>query len=304
MKRNFPLALRATISLAVTAACFCAGAVRAVAQPAPQQNGQPSRGQNPYAQDYFNPTQESNGAYEKTLRDYFDVRATFRPTVASDGPVLLLTQQLATNAEAELTEDLQIMDRLLRNAVARADTSAGDGPTVMGIRLTAINRGLPLYIEGAGAVFSATVNWPLAPRDGAAPAGRRDGNEKPKTSDSAWERAKRELHGAHMVGAYGKGAAQEPPAFDQAKVDQLIDSIVKTLPEATNVRHVDADEHLFMTVVGLGEGGAAVRLTLKARKSDIDATAKGSMSPAEFRKRVGTRITETAGGVVSHAGKE
>src|SRR5882724_1279892 len=199
----------------------------------------------------------------------------------AEGGVVLLTEAPGA-AEAEWKEDLSVMERILRDAIRRVGDE--DAPMAMGIKLTTIGRGSPMYLEGCGAVFSATVAWPLAP---AGLAGGANG-EVTRPPVSAWERAKRELNGGGAMGQT-KGNSS-PHVFEQVKVDQLVDSIMRALPEATNIRHLKDNEFVFVTVSGLDGGGNALRLTMKARKSDIDDAARWSMKPQDFRQRVATRI--------------
>ena len=198
------------------------------------------------------------------------------------GPALLITQPMDAETEATWLDDMNVMDRLLRDAIQR--TGSEGAPTAMGIKLTTIGRLTPMYLEGCGVVFSEMVSWPLAA------AGPDAGGSRERQGDaaSAWERARRELNGTGRGTAGSKGAP--PPPFDQAKVDQLIDSIVKALREATNMRQLKENEYVFVTVLGMDDSGAAVRLTLKARKSDIDNTARGSIKPEDFRRLVAARI--------------
>jgi hypothetical protein len=139
----------------------------------------------------------------------------------------------------------------------------------------------PIYLEGCGAVFSSAVNWPLA----AVEKGTATRESKPRDPASAWERARRELNGTA-----DPSRSQMPPAFEQARLDELINEIVKVLPEATNFRHLKPEQFVFITIAGADEANAPLRLTLKARKSDIDEAAGGKITPQEFAQRVVRRI--------------
>jgi hypothetical protein len=212
----------------------------------------------------------------------FQFVSAFARTPLADGPAIVSTAALDTAAQAELREDLVVMDKLIRDEVAAV--ADGDEPSALGIKLTLTGRAAPQYVEGAGAVFSLAVGFPLAPV-GAADA---KAGDKPRDPASKWEQAKREL------GAMGqpkrKGAPPEPLVFEQAKLDQLQGALVKLLPEASNFRHLKENESVFITVTGIDEGGAPVRLTMRAGKADIDAAAAGKVTPGEFAQRVARRI--------------
>jgi hypothetical protein len=203
-----------------------------------------------------------------------------------DSPVIISTQPIDSTAATEWKEDLQVMDKVIREEVARG---GADDPQAMGIKLTMLGRSGPMYVEGAGAIFSASVNFPLAPIG--ATTGKKD--EKPRDPASKWEKAKRELSGYPMPARrVDGGEVEEGPAlvFDQAKVDQLKSAMAKALVEASNIRHLAGNESVFVTIVGIDEGAMPVRWTLKAAKADIDAAAAGKLSPEEFAKRIAQRV--------------
>ena len=82
----------------------------------------------------------------------------------------------------------------------------------------------------------------------------------------------------------------KPRKFSQALVDELIDSALSVLPEAKNVRHLGTDEAVFVTIAGVDAAGEPARLTLKAKKADIDKAASGELTPEQFKERVAKRI--------------
>jgi hypothetical protein len=196
--------------------------------------------------------------------------------------------------ELEWAEDLKVMDKLLRDAVTR-DGGDASPPQAMGIRMTMMGGKVePMYIEGCGVVFGFSVNVTLA-------AGSDDPVESVESSgdaESTWERAKRDINGEAAGPAGGlpprfPGGAfprAQPRKFRQSVLEKLVDAALKALPEATNLRHLSDDEVVFVTIAGVDEAGAPVRLSLKAKKPDIDKAADGALSPEEFKARVARRI--------------
>lgn len=206
------------------------------------------------------------------MRNMFTIQAV------TEGATIIATDPMDAAAQAEWREDLGVMDKLLRQAVTGSELDVAMGIMVKTSRIA------PMYIEGAGVVLGTGVPWPLAPGAG------KDADSatgKPPERPSAWERTRRELKGEPAPETWG---AANHPAFDQAKVDSLVGAILKTLPEATNFRHLKPDESVFITVGGIDGDGTPVRLTLKAKKSDIDAAAKGTLEPEAFKQRVARRI--------------
>ena len=190
--------------------------------------------------------------------------------------------------ESDWREDLNVMDKLLRDETSRV---SGDAlPQAMGIRLRTIGQTEPMYLEGFGALFSYRVNIPLAGGKGGAGGGTR-----PAAPPTAWDRARDELSGrrpdGEVPGQWTLRVPGPPPTpFDQAKLDELVNAIVRILPEARNFRHLADDEYVVVTIAGASDAAAPMRMTFKARKSDIDQAAAGKITPAQFNERVSRRI--------------
>ena len=200
----------------------------------------------------------------------------------SDQPNVITTEPVDDTAVKELREDLTVMDRLVREEVGRA---GADARSAMGIRLTMVGQSSPMYVEGAGAVFHATVNWPLAPAG--ATAGKK--HDRPRDPESKWEIAKREIAGSNLPRRKG-GEPPEPLVFDQARLDALRSALLSVLPEAANIRQLKPTESVIITIQGIDEAGQGVRMTLKASKGDVDAAAAGKINPGEFAQRIAQRI--------------
>jgi hypothetical protein len=173
-----------------------------------------------------------------------------------------------------------------------------------------------LYLDGYGALFLVNVYFPLVP-----PAVKTE-VEKP-SGDSTWEEAKQEL--------YGGGPGARPPLapaeeFSQDKVNKLKATLLEALKNASNLRGVKSDESITVCVLGgtsatpprakrfarAGTGGGGggggyggsftfsssgappqgTIMTIRVKKTDVDAYAKGKVGLEEFQKRA--RITTYA----------
>lgn len=220
-------------------------------------------------------------------------------------------------ASGALEEDLGIMSRVLEKALGpRGDVSPGR--KAMGIDVFSFNeRKSPrnLYLEGYGALFMLNVAMPLVPPQ------KPDEDAKPKEPvSSSWEEARSEIYGREggndlsEENALRKAYAnQKPRRYDAKKVEALKDSLLDALKDATHIRNLKAED--WVTVVVNGAQGAVKQvkriapkppggpviehmeifasgdsqpesaMTLRAKKADIDAFAKGSLSAEEFRKK-------------------
>jgi hypothetical protein len=205
-------------------------------------------------------------------------------TLSSDGPLILTTRELDDAAAAEMKEDLRVMDKLVRDEIARAGGEDPDRP--WGIKLTMVGR-FAAYIEGGGAVFSTAVNFPLLAVPGGATAQQ---GGKPREPDSKWAITKRQMDGGNGLLEVRPGGKVQPPPFDPAKLEALRAAVVGLLPEAKNFRHLAENESVFVTIGGIDDAGGPTRMTFKALKKDIDAAAAGTLGAEEFAKRVTQRI--------------
>lgn len=223
-------------------------------------------------------------------------------------------------AQANLEEDLAVMTRILEKKM-QEKLSDDRRHRPMGIDVMFVPGSNPirsLYLEDYGALFVLGVNFPLLPP----PEKGEAAHEKPDT-DSTWEEAKREIYGASDAWSrfdkgfkFSTGAGPETE-YDEHRVADLKDGLFEALKNAGNIRNLKPDETVTVCVTG-GAGaasrkarvdlkrsgnsdddgeavvvwghddGAAARgtvLTIRAKKSDIDAYAQGKMSPEEFRKK-------------------
>jgi hypothetical protein len=209
---------------------------------------------------------------------------------SNDTPVLLVTGPMDKQTRADWKEDMNVMYKLLRDAIETSGANAGT--SAMGIRLQSLGRAAPLYIEDCGLVFRVSTNLPLAS------AGNQSATQPgPTTRASAWELTRRQINGEvdrniprRQFGAGPLLLAERPIPFDQQRVDAMIRAIIETLPEASHFRHLKPGEFIFVSVSGTDDAGAPRRLTLKAKKSDIDAAAGGQLQPEDFQRRVARNI--------------
>ncbi len=225
------------------------------------------------------------------------------------GPSRLIIRSSAMDPKDQtaLSEDLAVMAHILNKA---ADESIGNRPpTAMGIDVFGAP-GSPgsrmLYLEDYGAVFTINVGIPLV--------AAKSGPEKKKEeapSDTAWEEAKRELYG-QGPGPMTVGTPVEQ--FSAEKVERLTDALVEAMRNAKNIRGLKPDDSITVCILGApaapeshGRQGApgvppsggtvavvypdgrppkGTIMTIRVKKSDADAFAKGSLKSDEFRKQV------------------
>lgn len=259
------------------------------------------------------------GDTERTVRRLFA-----GPAEAMDRPLIIATSQTDEKSLANLNEDLNIMARVLNKSVERRSDEADR--KAMGIHLWALgggNRGARnLYIEGHGAIFTLNVNMPLL-----APPTKPQAEEKKEPTNSTWEEARNELYGRDNGPSDFKrkpGDKRPPAPYDAARVEELKQNLVESLKNASHIRGLKDNEHVTVVVQGAGASNvqtshsvghkgeseketfafafagsapaARSTMTLRAKKSDIDAFAKGKTEIDDFRKKVAIAVYQTPAG--------
>jgi hypothetical protein len=218
---------------------------------------------------------------------------------------------------AALAEDLTVMMRILEKA---AGAKADGPPTASGIALFSFSQPSSpraFYLDGYGAMFVLNVRYPLV-----APPKQDDPEGTNGTTNSEWEKAKEEVYGRRAALDEMKLKATQGEEFNLQRVENLKDQIIGDLVNAKNIRHLKPDDYVTVVVLGGGARNSGVRgaglpprvgrgqrgsgasadlasngdlgtqstMTLRVRKSEIDAFAKGRFGAEEFRKNVSAQV--------------
>ena len=216
-----------------------------------------------YAQTYERLVQlQKNAPVWKTL-----------PGGAGQGDVLSVRSSNATpETEANLREDLSVMERILTKAIGEKSE-----PTAMGVKV-AFSPGRDvtsaLYLEGFGALFLLSIDFPLLPP----PSQPEAKTESSPQTGTAWEQAKKELYGEADEAKALRGArsgaldaefgvkqridlrysaadaspkkleVMAAPKYDADQVARLKDTLAASLRNAANIRDLKADESVTVCV--------------------------------------------------------
>lgn len=228
-------------------------------------------------------------------------------------PLIVSSSDRDPKSTAQIEEDLNVMMRILEKSANTRDEAKA-----MGIDLFSLGGGgnpKVFYLEGYGAMFLLRVKYPLLP-----PPSRDEASRTNESTNSEWERARQEVYGNRRPFEERflsrDGAAEE---FDADRVEKLKGQIIDDLVNATHIRSLKGDDFVSVVVSGASTrpavvrhearawsgggggygGGGVVRspadsaqstMTLRVRKSDVDAFAKGKMKSEEFRKKVSVQV--------------
>jgi len=143
-----------------------------------------------------------------------------------------------------------------------------------------------MYIEGFGALFFLEVDFPVKPL----PASEKQDTEGTEDAvDQAWKQAEQELFSPE---GYDSSNLASVIAFDAVTVESLKTRLISRLKHASNIRSMRPDDWVVVTVYGGSPnipGAIAYQpsaLTIRAKKSDIDAFGQGELGVAQFRDKV------------------
>jgi len=256
-------------------------------------------------------------------------RMVYRGSGGPGKALVIRTSDADAKAQGNLEEDLAVMSRIFDKTLAQKLDEDRQN-RFMGINVLFGPGSSPIrsiYLDGYGALFLLNVNFPLLP-----PSEKAQETKEKSETDSTWEEAKREIYGQHDAwGQVGKAfkfskAGGPEQEYDEKKVEDLKEGLLEALKNATNIRNLKSEETITVCVFGGASAGArkartvralpkpepdapeeelfvSIRddgvsargtiMTIRVKKSDADAFAKGELNADEFRKRAS--ITTYAG---------
>lgn len=173
-------------------------------------------------------------------------RTALAPTA---GRKVLVVPAAEVKAEelAEIIEDLQVMSHILDERFNETHRVQG-GFTDFGDFFGRDNRQTEAtYLQGYGVLFSMEVNFTFSPP----PKPQVQVTEKDaEPVDSTWQKAKQQvLSPGDSMGARGADSTEE---YDSRMVEELKQDLITTLKHAANIRGVQPDEWIILTVIGGG----------------------------------------------------
>lgn len=214
--------------------------------------------------------------------------------------------------------DIRVMSHIFDRVLKKPVNKLGGVFTVMDdffgrdSRVTQV-----IYLDGYGILFFMGVDFALV----GPPKSTQlfEPNEPEEKVDTTWQQAERELYAPPGITAYKRIEGRSEQEYDAGKVELLKKNLVETLKHAANIRALKSDESVILTVVGKAIVPAAVVrrgkrvgwvfdsgkwipasdgstegsypsippsvLTIRAKKSDIDAFSKGDLDFDAFYAR-------------------
>ena len=234
------------------------------------------------------------------------------------GRVLVIpTAEIQPQDLVTMMEDMTVMCRIFDKRLEQSNLVSGrfttgsriilPMPFSWGSRSTGA-----MYIQGYGALFLTKVDFLLSPP----PEAPEEKETEEEDVDPVWEQMKQEMYEPEDVSRRRRTGERPEEKYDAEKVEELKETLIKTLKHATNIRGLKPEESVILTVTGKASQSATMTirrsgvyssrgrtgivqtapgaqmgffsptvLTIRAKKSDIDAFSKGQLDFDQFRQR-------------------
>ncbi len=166
------------------------------------------------------------------------------PTGPVDDALVIPTTEVLPDEFAQTSEDIRVMQQILRDMLSEPRMILGvlyDYGDFLG---AGGRRNDAFYLQGYGVLFVMEVDFPLSPvvRQDSEP------NQQQVTSvDPVWQRARQRLY-SPRDGRYPSRAQSNPR--DQMSFEQFKKDLIGTLKHAANIRHLDPNEKIVLTIIG------------------------------------------------------
>ena len=241
------------------------------------------------------------------------VRISSYPHSGGEAVLVIPAAEMKVEDLATITEDMSVMSRIFDKKLSQARLTTVRSNWSIGAydsRLFGRSSGAieAIYLEGYGALFLMKVNALLSPP----PEALEEKETEEEDTDPLWTQMRQEMYTPQDVRRRRTDDRPEEK-YDAEKVEELKETLIKTLKHAANIRALKRDESVILTVTGkasqsgqlvtrlyssglsrhiaTGPGGAGsgpfspTVLTIRAKKSDIDAFANGTLSFDQFTQK-------------------
>ena len=244
--------------------------------------------------------------------------------------IIIPAAELKPENLAAITEDMTVMSRIFDNKLSQARLTTERGGWYGGwyedyMPFLGRDSGTieAVYLEGYAALFLMKVDFPLSP----SPEAQEEKKTEEEDKDPLWTQMRQEIYAPEEADRRRRADRPEEK-YDAEKVEELKETLIKTLKHAANIRALKPEQSVILTVIGgrsqsgtridtrlYGRSGVSSNiitgrssrgrstgrrapvvptvadslfptvLTVCAKKSDIDAFAKGELSFEQFQER-------------------
>jgi len=153
----------------------------------------------------------------------------------------------STDIEAEdlvaITEDLQVMSHIFDERFKEGQEIQGifvDFGDIFGRNSRSTEA---IYIQGYGVLFLMEVNFAFSPEP---EPQEQEAQETKEYVDPDWQRAKQKLFSPQGFG----GTSVPKEQYNAQQIEQIKTELIRTLKHAANIRNLQPDEWIILTVIG------------------------------------------------------
>jgi hypothetical protein len=239
------------------------------------------------------------------------------------GKVLVIpTAEIEPQDMVTLMEDMTVMCRIFDKKLAQSNLVPGMhliGSVRFSSPFSRDSQSMgAMYVQGYGALFMRTVDFPLSPPP---QTEEQEGTEE-EDADPVWEQMKQEMFSPEEAARHAPNRHEEK--YDARKVKNLKSTLIKALVHTANIRGLKPDEMVVLTVTGSGISSNVDKvvaitgtnqvvvhykdenvtkilktpslsdlgissptvLTIRAKKSYIDALAQNKIDYDEFEEKI------------------
>jgi len=239
----------------------------------------------------------------------------------SGGILVIPTAEIKPQDVVTLMEDMNVMCRIFDKKLAQSHLISGNFLSSSGrLSMAFLRNSSPIeamYVQGYGALFFTKIDFPLSPP----PQAQEEKETKEEDVDPVWEQMKREMYTPQEAARRSTDDRPEEK-YDAGKVKELKETLIKTLKHAANIRGLKPDESVILSVTGSGVStnvliqaisgtnnfivfdkdknitrvykdslpdelaySSPTVLVIRAKKSDIDAFANGTLGFDQFSQK-------------------
>jgi len=175
----------------------------------------------------------------------------------ADMVLVIPSEQTGTEELIAINEDMNVMSRIFEKNLQKAGiTSQGPGilldvPMYRDLLSVRGNNSVQsMYLQDYGVLFLLKVHFPLSPSPDQQQ--EQEETETEEEGDPVWRQIRQEMYEPGNVRRKSK-TDQPEVKYDPEKVENLKTTLIKTLKHAANIRCLNAEESVILTVVGSGE---------------------------------------------------
>jgi hypothetical protein len=222
------------------------------------------------------------------------IRTAIGP-IGSRKVLVVPADEIKAQDVAVITEDMQVMSHILDERFKETRRIQGVF-TDFGDFFGRDNRQTEaIYLQGYGVLFSMEVNFSFSPPP---KPQQQQAEQSDESVDSTWQRARQQVFSpGQFEAAEGSGSTEE---YDSQMVEELKRDLITTLKHAANIRSVQPDEWIILTIIGggrqaggFGGGGFMMGGMGMSGGSAYGGTSSGGMG--EFGARYGVSSGYGAG---------